>query len=113
MRLDFTEAQLRDMQRIGLQNIQNHIHEGKVPTLDQIRSSLQKNHGVVKWGDHEADFGGLATDVGMAKTPADILAALYSHGWATPNRIIEDLATMSVGVQRDWPMSLKWPKCAG
>jgi hypothetical protein len=117
VRIDFTPDQLRSMQRIALQNIQNRIkrsHEGDVPSLNAIRSSLQRNHGIVKWGhppDHEADFGGLASDVGGARNLQDLLIAIYSHGWMTPNNIIEDLALMSVGVTRDWPITLKTPQC--
>src|SRR3954454_3756121 len=117
VRIDFTPAQLRAMQRIALQNIQNRIKRadnGPVPSLNQIRSSLQKNHGVVKWGhppDHEADFGGLASDVGQARNLQDLLMAIYSYGWRTPNAIIEELATMSVGVTRDWPITVRSPKC--
>jgi hypothetical protein len=113
VRIDFTPDQLRAMQRIALQNIQNRIKRsgGPVPSLNAIRSSLQRNHGVVKWADHSADFGGLASDIGGARNLQDLLIAIYSHGWRTPNQIIEDLATMSVGVTRDWPITIKNPKC--
>jgi hypothetical protein len=114
VRLDFTEAQLKQIQRIALEKIADKVElnrDGR-PTPEELARSLRKNHGIVKYKGVSYSFGGLETELGMATDPRAMLLALYRTGFMSPNSVIEELSLLLVGKQRDLPATIKSPTCS-
>ena len=40
-----------------------------------------------------------------------MLIALYRAGFMSPNLVIEDLASLTVGQTREWPGTINQPTC--
>ena len=81
------------------------------PTNDEIRESIQDNHGVVEYDGVQYGFGGLESALALAKTPDEMLIALYRTGFLSQNNVIEELALLTAGQQRDWPGTINQPSC--
>ena len=113
IRIDFTEAELRELQDLALSRIADQIEmnrDGR-PTNDEIRESIQDNHGVVEYNGVQYGFGGLESALALAKTPDEMLIALYRDRFLSQNNVIEELALLTAGQQRDWPGTINQPSC--
>lgn len=113
VRIDFTEADLNELQDLALSRIADQIElnrDGR-PTNDEIRESIQNNHGIVEYNGVQYDFGGLESALAMAESPDEILAALYRAGFNSPNNIFEELALLTAGRQVEWPGTVNQPSC--
>jgi hypothetical protein len=113
VRLDFTETQLKQLQQIALSKLADEVERngrGR-PSNAEIARSLRENHGVVKYKGVEYAFGGLESDLGAATNPNDMLIALYRPGAITPNNVVEQLAGLLSGKQRNLPATIVNPSC--
>lgn len=113
VRIDFTAAELQELQNFALDRIADRIElnrDGR-PTRDEIRESLQENDGVVEYKGVQYAFGGLESALGGARTPEEMLIALYRTGFHSPNNVIEELARLTAGSSRDWPGTINQPTC--
>ena len=72
---------------------------------------MRENHGVVKYKGVEYAFGGLESALGEARNANDLLIALYRTGFMSQNNVIEELALLVAGQQRDFPMTINQPTC--
>ena len=113
VRIDFTEAELEQLQDLALSSLADRIEmnrDGR-PTNDEIRQSIQDNYGVVKYKGAEYGFSGLEAALAQAKNPDEMLIALYRSGFMSQNNVIEQLALLTAGQQRDWPGTINQPSC--
>ena len=113
IRIDFTETELEELQDMALSRLADQIElnrDGR-PTNDEIRESIQDNHGVIEYEGVQYDFGGLESALAMATTPDEILAALYRSGFNSPNNVFEDLARLTAGDGFEWPGTVNQPSC--
>jgi hypothetical protein len=113
IRIDFTEADLQELQDLALSRLADQIELNRNgrPTNDEIRESIQENHGVIEHEGVQYDFGGLESALAMATTPDEILAALYRSGFYSPNNVFEELALLTAGEQFEWPGTVNLPSC--
>jgi len=79
------------------------------PTIEEIREGM--NNGTIEWDGATYAFTGLESGLAEAKDPAEMLIALYRDGFLSPNRVIEDLASLTSGQVREWPGTINLPSC--
>jgi hypothetical protein len=111
LRIDFTEAELRQLQDLALNRIAERIAMGRDgrPSIEEIREGM--DNGTIEWDGATYAFTGLESGLASAKDPAEMLIALYRDGFMSPNRVIEDLASLTVGQTREWPGTINLPSC--
>jgi hypothetical protein len=111
LRIDFTEAELRQLQDLALNRIAERISWGRDdrPTIEEVREGMR--NGTVEWDGATYAFGGLESGLAEAKDPAEMLIALYRAGFMSPNRVIEELASLAAGQVRKWPGTINLPSC--
>jgi hypothetical protein len=112
IRIDFTEAELRELQELALTRIGERMSmDGdERPTNDEIRRSMQPD-GTLDLDGATYALTGLQSMLASAKDPFEMLAALYRAGFNSPNMVIEDLAHLVAGSQYEFPGTINQPSC--
>jgi len=112
LRIDFTEAELRELQELALTRIGERMSmDGdERPTNDEIRRAMQGD-GTFEIDGATYALTGLQSGLASAKDPFEMLAALYRAGFNSPNMVIEDLAHLVAGSQYEFPGTINQPTC--
>ncbi len=113
LRIDFTEAELQELQELALTRIGERIAYGgdDRPTNDEIRRSIQENNGTISYDGATYAMSGLQSMLASAKDPTEMLLALYRTGFLSQNNVVEDLAHLVAGSQYEFPGTINQPSC--
>jgi hypothetical protein len=113
LRIDFTEAELRELQELALTRIGDRISMGgdDRPTNDEIRRSMHDNNGTVEFDGATYALTGMQSMLASARDPYEMLIALYRSGFLSQNNVVEDLAHLVAGSQYEFPGTISQPRC--
>ena len=113
LRIDFSASDLQEFRQMALERLADKVAmNGKRPTTEEIAESLADGDGVVEYDGVEYAFGAPYTDLAQAKTPEDVLIALYHLGvGGNADQAAEELAKILLASGKQLPGDAKSPDC--
>ena len=112
LRIDLGADDLEELQHLARERLADRVEEngdGR-PTAEEIGESLADGDGIVEWEGAEADFGAPFSELAGAKTPEEMLVALYRMR-PDPNAIAQELQSMLLHAGAELPGEIVAPDC--